>query len=113
MVSLRGEGELIASQEVVVAQGEEREVTFEVKPDEIGYHTYEVSLPVPPGDTVPTNNRLELTVKVVRDRTRVLQVTSAPYPAAPALTGTAAKVQRRSCAEEKPCPVNVSTVPPR
>jgi len=78
VASLRGDGELLASEEVLVAPGEEAEVTFEVKPDSIGYHTYEVEVPVPEGDTVPSNNRLEVTVKVVRDRTRVLQVTSRP-----------------------------------
>ena len=78
MVSLRGEGKLLASEEITVPMGDMREVTFEVKPDAVGYHTYEVEVPVPGGDTVPSNNRLEFTVKVVRDRTRVLQVTSRP-----------------------------------
>jgi len=77
-VALRGDGELLAAQQISVPNGEEIEVTFEVKPDEIGYHTYSVEVPVPRGDTIPTNNRLEFTVKVVRDRTRVLQVTSRP-----------------------------------
>lgn len=77
-VSLRGDGELLGSAQIQSETGGEAEVSFEVKPDEIGYHTYEVEVPVPNGDTVPSNNRLEFTVKVVRDRTRVLQVTSAP-----------------------------------
>lgn len=77
-VSLRGEGEILASQEITVPKGELGEVVFEVKPDAIGYHTYEVEIPVPGEDTIPSNNRLEFTVKVVRDRTRVLQVTSRP-----------------------------------
>lgn len=77
-VALRGDGELLSAQQLTIPRGEEVEVTFEVKPDEIGYHTYAIEVPVPPGDAVPTNNRLEFTVKVVRDRTRVLQVTSRP-----------------------------------
>ncbi len=77
-VALRSDGAIVGSQQVAVPPGEEREVTFEVKPDAIGYHTYEVEVPVPDGDTIPSNNRMEITVKVVRDRTRVLQVTSRP-----------------------------------
>lgn len=77
-VTLRSEGEVVAGDEVRLSAGETKEISFEVRPDEVGYHTWEVELPVPPEDVVPSNNSIELTVKVVRDRTRVLQVTSRP-----------------------------------
>ncbi len=76
-VALHGEGELLAIRDARFEDGK-AEVVFEVKPDEIGFHTYRVSVPIPDGDTIPSNNAMELTVKVVRDRTRVLQVTSRP-----------------------------------
>ncbi len=78
LATLRSDGEVVDSEQLVVGTDETVEVTFEVKPDTIGYHTYEVAVPVPPGDTIPGNNALEFTVKVVRDRTRILQVTSRP-----------------------------------
>jgi hypothetical protein len=77
-LTLRADGELLALAPARVPAGGATEVTFEVTPDRVGYHTYEVELPVPDGDTIPGNNRYEFTVKVVRDRTRVLQVTSRP-----------------------------------
>jgi len=78
LATLRSDGELVDSKQLRVETGGTVEVEFEVKPDAIGYHTYEVAVPVPEGDTIPSNNTLEFTVKVVRDRTRVLQVTSRP-----------------------------------
>ena len=78
LVSLRADGELLSRLEVELADGGEGRVTFEVKPERIGYHTYAVDVPVPAGDTIPGNNHYEFTVKAVRDRTRILQVTSRP-----------------------------------
>lgn len=78
VATLRGDGEILGSRELRVETGASEEIEFEVKPDAVGYHTYEVAVPVPEGDTIPSNNALEFTVKVVRDRTRVLQVTSRP-----------------------------------
>lgn len=78
LATLRSDGEVVDSAQLRVETGDTVEVTFEVKPDAIGYHTYEVAVPVPEGDTIPSNNALEFTVKVVRDRTRILQVTSRP-----------------------------------
>ena len=77
-VLLHAEGELVAWEDVQLEQDGEQTVSFEVKPDRIGFHTYRVSVDVPEGDTIPSNNQLEFTVKVVRDRTRILQVTSRP-----------------------------------
>ncbi len=74
-VTLRGEGELLSSQIVDLADPGDGRVTFEVKPERIGYHTYTVEVAVPAGDTIPGNNRYEFTVKAVRDRTRIHQVT--------------------------------------
>ncbi len=77
-VTLWRDDEAVGSVELQVGTGETLTATFEVKPDRVGYHTYRAVVPTPVGDTVPTNNTMERTVKVVRDRTRVLQVTSRP-----------------------------------
>lgn len=77
-LTLRRDGELVASTTVDLPADGEAPARFEVKPDRVGYHTYAVELPIPDGDTLPGNNRYEFTVKVVRDRTRILQVTSRP-----------------------------------
>jgi len=75
---LAGEGELIASQDVVLDDEGLGQVEFTLRPDRIGYHSYRIDTAVPPGDVIPSNNQIEFTVKVVRDRTRVLQVSSRP-----------------------------------
>lgn len=77
-VLLHADGELVAFEDIDLDEGEARTVSFEVKPDRIGFHTYRISVEPPEGDTIPSNNQLEFTVKVVRDRTRILQVTSRP-----------------------------------
>jgi len=77
-VTLWRDAEAVGSAEIPVGAGETATVDFEVKPDRVGYHTYRAVVPTPAGDTVPSNNSMERTVKVVRDRTRVLQVTSRP-----------------------------------
>lgn len=77
-VTLRADGQLTDSRIASLGDGDDATIEFELVPDEVGYHTWSVELPVPEGDTIPSNNRIEVTVKVVRDRTRVLQVTSRP-----------------------------------
>ena len=52
------------------------EVRFEVTPTEVGRFVWEVSIPVAGNDH--DNNRFPVVVRVVRDRTRVLQVCGSP-----------------------------------
>jgi uncharacterized membrane protein len=77
-VELYGEGEVLAVQDVLLDSEGKGELQFELRPDRIGYHSYRLVTEVPEGDVIPSNNHIEFTVKVVRDRTRVLQVTSRP-----------------------------------
>lgn len=77
-VTLFRDDEVVGSVEVSSVPGETVTAEFLVKPDRVGYHTYKAVVPTPAGDTVPSNNTMERTIKVVRDRTRVLQVTSRP-----------------------------------
>lgn len=59
------------------AEGKAR-LSWDFRPDRTGPHTLSATIPVRDGDSVPANNRAECTVKVIRDRTRVLQLTSRP-----------------------------------
>jgi len=76
-VLLREDGEIVATRTIALEEGEQV-VSFEVKPSDVGFHTYKVELPALSGDTIIENNVAEATVKVIRDRTRVLQVSSRP-----------------------------------
>ena len=76
-VILREDGEIIATRTVPIEEGEQS-LSFEVKPNRVGFHTYRVELPALRGDSIIENNVAEATVKVIRDRTRVLQVSSRP-----------------------------------
>lgn len=78
VVELHVEGALVALEEATFDEEGKGQVRFQVRPDRIGYHTYRLVTKVPAGDVIPSNNELEFTVKVVRDRTRILQVTSRP-----------------------------------
>ncbi|MBN96181.1 MAG: hypothetical protein CL928_19250 [Deltaproteobacteria bacterium] len=78
VATLRSNGEVVATTELHFDEDGRSAVDFEVKPDEMGFHTYDVSIPTPEGDAIPANNQAEVTVKVIRDRTRILQVTSRP-----------------------------------
>jgi uncharacterized membrane protein len=53
-------------------------VEFSVVPREVGRFAWEVSVPVEVGDAVPGNNTFPVVVRVVRERTRVLQVSGSP-----------------------------------
>jgi len=77
-VKLLAEGDVVAIKDAALDASGEGQLEFELRPDRIGYHSYQLVTTVPAGDVIPTNNQIEFTVKVVRDRTRVLQVSSRP-----------------------------------
>jgi uncharacterized membrane protein len=77
-VTLRADGEVVAEQHADPPDGGEAPVNFRVTPDAVGYRTFSITIPTPAADALPSNNQLDLTVKIVRDRTRVLQLTSRP-----------------------------------
>jgi hypothetical protein len=78
-VSLREEGQLVASQTVTLPDGGgEQSLTLRVLPQDVGYVTVEVRVPVPVDDPLPGNNVDAVTLRIIRDRTRVLQLASHP-----------------------------------
>lgn len=60
------------------ADGQLVQVDFSLNPERVGKYTYTVSTPVLPEEAVGGNNRRSFTLKVVRDRIRVLQIVGAP-----------------------------------
>ena len=78
-VSLREEGALVSSQTVTLApDGGDQALSFRVLPQRVGYLTVEVEVPVPAEDPLPGNNTDGRTLRVIRDRTRVLQLAGHP-----------------------------------
>lgn len=77
-VTLSREGRLVANHEVVLDALGQGSVDFQVTPTSVGRFCWEISVPVPPDDAVPGNNAFPVVVRVVRDRTRVLQVSGSP-----------------------------------
>ena len=78
MVSLKKDGQIVATKEAVFDATGKSRVSFEFKPREIGKLAYEVSVPVQEGEAVEINNSRSLVLKVIRDRIRVLQVAGRP-----------------------------------
>ena len=77
-LTLRREGRLVDTARVTLGDDGRGEFRFEVTPTEVGRFVWEVSVPVAGNDGVPGNNRFPVVVRVVRDRTRVLQVCGSP-----------------------------------
>ncbi len=77
-ISLSREGRLVRQEDVTLDESGRGEVAFEVVPREVGRFAWQVSVPLDPDDAVPGNNAFPVVVRVVRDRTRVLQVSGSP-----------------------------------
>jgi uncharacterized membrane protein len=77
-VTLQREGRHVAEEAVVLDETGLGRVRFQVRPTRVGRGAWEVSVPVRVGDAVPGNNTYPVVIRVVRDRTRVLQVSGAP-----------------------------------
>ena len=77
-LSLTREGRPLSEQTVVLDKDGRGTAELSVTPTQVGRFAYEVSIPVAPDDAVPGNNSFQVVVRVVRDRTRVLQVCGSP-----------------------------------
>lgn len=77
-VLLKKDGAVVASKEATFDARGRATVSFEFKPTRIGRTSYEVSVPVVPGEAVTANNTRAFVLKVIRDRLRVLQVAGRP-----------------------------------
>lgn len=78
-VVLKREGQLVATKVVTfTADDETQTVKFTFTPDQTGRFVYTVSTPVQPGEVVAENNTRSFSLKVIRDRVRVLLVAGRP-----------------------------------
>jgi len=78
-VWLKSEGQLVAAKEIQPAQEEEvQTVSFEVVPDRTGRFVYTVAAEVSPEEILTDNNERSFSLKVIRDRIRVLLVSGRP-----------------------------------
>lgn len=77
-VTLRREGDILATQETVLRGDSPAKVLFKTKPDKIGEFVYTVSVPEFAGEAIHSNNEQSFVLQVIRDKIRVLQVSGRP-----------------------------------
>ncbi len=78
-VTLRREGEVLQSRQLMLEPGRTRyAVEFEFVPELIGKEIYAVETPVLAGEALEDNNRELFVLNVIRDKIRVLQVVGRP-----------------------------------
>ncbi|MEO6950703.1 MAG: glutamine amidotransferase [Polyangia bacterium] len=77
-VVLRRDGQVVATTQVVLADGLPQKVSLRHVPERIGEFVFDVSIPPQPGELTPRNNLSRFPLRVVRDRVRVLQVCGRP-----------------------------------
>lgn len=77
-VELRKNNSSVSQQKVSLDEKGFGEVSFDVRPLEVGRFAWDVVIPVDARDVVPSNNYFPIVIKVVRDEVRVLQVCGSP-----------------------------------
>lgn len=77
-ITLKREGQLVASRTVQAEGDGAYKVVFSFAPDQTGHFVYTVEAPVYADEAVPTNNSRSFALKVIRDRVRVLMVVGRP-----------------------------------
>lgn len=77
-LTLAEDGVVVARAELPLKDGAEQRATFTFSPQQAGKRLYTVQAPVLDGEAIAENNRLDFTMKLIRDRIRVLQVAGRP-----------------------------------
>jgi uncharacterized membrane protein len=78
-VTLTRDGRLVDSRSLYIAEAEsEQKVAFDWTPDRPGNFVFEIATPVLAGEALSSNNKQVFTLKVIRDRVRVLHVCGRP-----------------------------------
>jgi uncharacterized membrane protein len=78
-VTLTRDGRLVDSRTVNIEKNDvEEKVAFDWTPDRPGNFVFEIATPVLAGEALTSNNRQVFTLKVIRDRVRVLHVCGRP-----------------------------------
>ena len=76
-VTLRRDGAIVAVEQLTLAEGPQR-VMLRHLPERVGEFVFDVSVPALPGEVTTLNNVTRFSLRVVRDRVRVLQVCGRP-----------------------------------
>lgn len=77
-LTLAEDGVVVARADVTLKDDGELRATFTFSPQQAGKRLYTVQAPVLDGEAIGENNRLDFTMKLIRDRIRVLQVAGRP-----------------------------------
>ena len=78
-VTLTRDGRLVDSKSVLLrGSASEEKISFDYTPDHPGNIVFEIATPVLQGEALSTNNSQVFTLKVIRDRVRVLHVCGRP-----------------------------------
>lgn len=77
-LSLAEDGVVVTRTDVVLGDDGEQRATMTFSPQQAGKHLYTIEAPVIDGEAIAENNRLDFTMKLIRDRIRVLQVAGRP-----------------------------------
>jgi hypothetical protein len=68
----------VAQRRTVELVGGKGQFTFTVLPSTVGQHVFTVTVPIPPDDEVPENNRAHVSFDVIRDKFRILHIVGRP-----------------------------------
>jgi hypothetical protein len=78
-VLLKDSGRLLSAKNIrVQANPGESSVAFAFVPGEVGQKNLSISIPQQVGESIVDNNQVNLSIKVVRDKTRILMVSGTP-----------------------------------
>ena len=77
-ITLREDGRPLWTKSFPLSEDDETLLTLEFEPKSAGKHVYTLAAPVRPEESIAENNRIDFTLKVIRDRIRVLQVAGRP-----------------------------------
>ena len=77
-LTLAEDGVVVARAELTLKDGGEQRVSLSFSPQQAGKRLYTVQAPVLDGEAIGENNRVDFTMKLIRDRIRVLQVAGRP-----------------------------------
>ncbi|MFZ9888033.1 MAG: glutamine amidotransferase [Myxococcota bacterium] len=77
-VTLKEDGRPLLVQRETLGDGPETRFELTFEPKAAGKHVYSIALPLQPEEGIVENNRADFTLKVIRDRIRVLQVAGRP-----------------------------------
>ena len=78
-VVLKEGSRIIAARDIRITESPaEVALTLSFTPEKVGQHNLDLSVPIQVGESIAANNRVDLSIKVVRDKIRILMVSGNP-----------------------------------